>query len=137
MEPATCPWSRTSRVEGEDVPGVGVPLFTIHRGEHGCSIRSVEGVDTVNVERDVLSGVSLNGCLHALHRPLRAAGRVQGELDGLEDVGVVPLSMLWQCLAANLRKNSPMARGRRGSEPGLGMPSRREVVSRRRLRGSN
>ncbi len=41
--------------EGEDVPGVGEPMFAIHRGEHGCSIRSVEGIDTVKEEHDVLS----------------------------------------------------------------------------------
>ncbi len=69
-------------------------MLTIHRGEHGCSIRSVESVDTVKVECAVLCGVSLDGRLHALHRPLRAAGGVQGELDGLEDVSVVALSML-------------------------------------------
>ncbi len=60
----------------------------------------------------MLSRVSLDGRLHTLHRPLRAAGGVQCELEIGSKMSVwLPLSMLWQYLAASLRKSSPMTRG--------------------------
>ncbi len=79
----------------------------------------------------MLSGVSLNGCLHALHRPLRAAERVQGELDGLEDVGVVALIHVVAVLGRQLEEELPHGQGAQG------VRARREVVSRRRLWGSS
>ena len=106
--------------EGKNVPGVGEPLVSKHCREHGCSIHRVEGVRAVEVECDVLSGVSLNGRLHTLHRPLRAAGGVQGELDGLEHVGMVAFVHVVAELGRQLEEELPHGQGAQGVRARLG-----------------
>ena len=72
------------------------------------------------MERDVLGGVSLDGGLHALHRPLRAAGGVERELDGLKDVGVLALVHVVTVLGRQLEEELPHSQGTQAVRARLG-----------------
>ena len=85
-----------------------MPLVAVHRV---CSIRGVEGVNAVEVERDVLGGVGLDGRLHARHRPLRATRGVERELDGFKDLGVVALVQVVAVLVRQLEEELPHGQG--------------------------
>ena len=65
----------------------------------------------------MLSGVSLDGRLHALHRPLRAAGGVQCELDWLKDVSVVAFVHVVAVLGRQLEEQ--LAHGQGAQSVGL------------------